>query len=176
MTLHRTVPTPPAAVPARRRSSRRDARREARAATTATPLDETDSARLRSIALSGWENEGGANAEQPSSTRDEPLFDGLPVDTVEAVQMRVRVIALESLLVALLAEASARQLTLAREMAGFISPRPGCTPHPMTLRAAEEVLSLIDRADRLSLSLAPGSGRMLPDAPPSARQPRSGQQ
>lgn len=174
MTLHRPVPTPPAAVPARPRPSRRDARRDARAATTATPSGETESARLRSIALSGWENEGGAKAEQPSSTRDEPLLDGLPVDTVEAVQLRVRVIALESLLVALLAEASTRQLTVAREMAGFISPRAGCTPHPLTLRAAQEMFSLIDRADRLSLTLSSGPGRMLPDVPLSARPPRSG--
>jgi hypothetical protein len=33
-------------------------------------------------------------------------------------------------------------------MASYISPRAGFTPHPITLRAADEMLSLVDRADR----------------------------
>lgn len=61
-------------------------------------------------------------------------------------------IALESLLAALLAEAPVRPLTLAREMGSPISQRSGCTPHPLTLRAEEEMLRLIDRGDRFSLS------------------------
>ena len=75
------------------------------------------------------------------ATADEP-----PAADTEAVQLRIRVIALENLVVALLAQASAAQLALAREMADYISPRPGCTPHPLTLRAADEMRSLIDRA------------------------------
>ncbi|MCU0767833.1 MAG: hypothetical protein MUD07_00045 [Burkholderiaceae bacterium] len=154
MTLDRPMPTLPPARPAQPRPTRPVVRPEACAAAAATQLDETERDRLRSIALSSWENEGGADAAHSSSRRDDPLLAGLRVDTAESEQLRVRVIALENLLVALLAEAPARQLTLAREMASFISPRPGCTPHPLTLRAADEMLSLVDRADRFSSSAA----------------------
>lgn len=64
------------------------------------------------------------------------------------MQLRIRVIALENLVIALLAEAPDRQLVLAQGMATYISPRTGCTPHPVTLRAADLMLSLVDRADR----------------------------
>jgi len=47
-----------------------------------------------------------------------------------------------------LADATDAQRTLAHDMADFISPRPGYTPHPMTLRAAEAMRSLSERADR----------------------------
>jgi hypothetical protein len=40
----------------------------------------------------------------------------------ELVQLRVRVIALENLMIALLAGASDKQLEIAREMATYISP------------------------------------------------------
>lgn len=66
----------------------------------------------------------------------------------ESVQLRVRVIALENLVISLLAQSPESQLVLAREMATFIAPRPGYTPHPLTLRAAAEMRSLIDRADQ----------------------------
>lgn len=71
-----------------------------------------------------------------------------PLTNAELVQLRIRVIALENLVIALLADAPDRQLTLARGMANYISPRAGFTPHPITLRAADEMLSLVDRADR----------------------------
>ncbi len=77
---------------------------------------------------------------QPTS----PLAAEQP-DT-EAVQLRIRVIALENLVIALLAQIPAAQLELAREMATYISPRPGYTPHPLTLGAAEEMRSLVDRS------------------------------
>lgn len=64
----------------------------------------------------------------------------------ESMQLRIRVIALENLVIALLAQASDAQLALAREMATYISPRPGFTPHQLTLRAADEMRSLVDRA------------------------------
>ena len=64
----------------------------------------------------------------------------------ELEQLRVRVIALENLLIALLAQAPEGQLVLVREMAAYIRPRPGSTPHPLTLRAADEMRSLVDRA------------------------------
>ena len=65
---------------------------------------------------------------------------------VELVQLRIRVIALENLLIALLADASERQLDLAREMAAYISPRPGSTHHPLTVHAAAQMIDFVERA------------------------------
>jgi hypothetical protein len=64
----------------------------------------------------------------------------------ELEQLRVRIIALENLVIALLAQGPQAQRLLAREMAAYISPRPGSTPHHLTLRAAAEMHSLLDRA------------------------------
>lgn len=48
--------------------------------------------------------------------------------------------------IALLAEAPEWQLERVRVMATHISPRPGFTPHPMTIAAATEMLSLVARS------------------------------
>lgn len=64
----------------------------------------------------------------------------------ELVQLHIRVIALENLLITLLADASEQRLAQAREMATYISPRPGFTPHPLTLGAAAEMRHLVGRA------------------------------
>ena len=96
---------------------------------------------LRALALSRWENEGGSGLA--SVTVEKPHQDD-----AEAEQLRIRVIALENLVIALLADATDDQRTLARDMADFISPRPGYTPHALTLRAAEAMRSLLERADR----------------------------
>ncbi len=92
-----------------------------------------------------FEPEG--NSAAGTRPDDQPAGD-TPLTNAELVQLRIRVIALENLVIALLAEATDRQLTLARGMATYISPRAGFTPHPITLRAADEMLSLVDRADR----------------------------
>ena len=102
--------------------------------------DANERIRLRTLALSRWENEGGAG---PSGPVTQP-----PAGDAEAVQLRIRVIALENLVIALLADATADQRALVRDMADHISPRPGYTPHPLTLRAAGEMRSLLERADR----------------------------
>jgi len=100
-------------------------------------------------ALSRWENEGGAV----------PAIDALPTaikedaavpesTNAELVALRVRVIALENLMISLLATASDQQLELAREMAGYISPRPGFTHHPLTIHAASHMVELVERSSR----------------------------
>jgi hypothetical protein len=66
----------------------------------------------------------------------------------ELVQLRIRVIALENLVIALLVEASERQLALVRDMAAYISPRPHRTHHPLTTRAATQMTDLVERARR----------------------------
>jgi hypothetical protein len=51
-------------------------------------------------------------------------------------------------MISLLATASDRQLELAREMAGYISPRPGSTQHPLTTHAAADMIDLVERSSR----------------------------
>ncbi len=55
-------------------------------------------------------------------------------------------IAMENLLIALLAQAPDEWRELGREMASFISPRPGFTHHPRTLGAATQMVHLVERA------------------------------
>lgn len=64
--------------------------------------------------------------------------------------LHVRVIALENLLIAMLAHASDRQIALARDMARFIAPREGFTPHPLTTHAAAHITDLLDRSARFA--------------------------
>lgn len=96
----------------------------------------------RRKALSRWDNEGGAMAVLHS----QPTSDIPELTNAELVQLRVRVIALENLVIALLAEGSDRQLAVAREMAAYISPRPGYTQHPLTVQAATHMTEIADRA------------------------------
>ena len=99
---------------------------------------------LRQRALSRWDNEGGAvDAEAMAEHRDVP-----DMTNVELVLLRVRVIALENLLIAVLAEESDRQRQAALDMADAIMPREGFTQHPLTIRAAQHMSSLIERAER----------------------------
>jgi hypothetical protein len=65
---------------------------------------------------------------------------------VELQTLHVRVIALESLIVSLLASASDRQRNQAIKMAAYISPRSGATQHQLTVQAATHVADLIRRA------------------------------
>lgn len=110
------------------------------------------SLRRRQMALSRWDNEGGAGPAGPQSGPQEASVRararrGIPeLTNAELVQLRIRVIALENLLIALLAEASERQLGLAREMSAYISPRPGATHHPLTTHAAAQMIDLVERA------------------------------
>ena len=114
-----------------------------------------DAHRQRQNALSRWDNEGGAGFDGPQegSTADGGTDDASPITNAELVQLRVRVIALENLVITLLVEAPDRQLTLAREMAAYISPRPGATEHPLTLRAAAQMVNLVERADHFRATM-----------------------
>lgn len=96
----------------------------------------------RRIALSRWDNEGGALA----APQVEPYADLPEVTNAELVLLRVRVIALENLLIAVLAEGSDRQRQAALEMADLISPRSGSVQHALTIRAAQHMTDLVDRA------------------------------
>lgn len=100
----------------------------------------------RQRALSRWDNEGGAQTEGPQAA--EGLRPLPKAADAEFEALHVRVIALENLVIALLAAASDRDLEIARNMASYLSPRPGFTPHPLTLHAADHIGGLINRAAR----------------------------
>ena len=70
-----------------------------------------------------------------------------PLANAELVQLQIRVIALENLVVALLAQGSVAQLQLARDMAVYIAPRAGYTPHPLTVHAAAQMVHFVERAE-----------------------------
>lgn len=98
----------------------------------------------RWAALSRWENEGGALTTEDAARESPDLTN------TELVQLRVRVIALENLVIALLAGGSPAQRALVRDMAAYILPRPGHTMHPLTVHAGHQMLHLVDRSDYFS--------------------------
>jgi hypothetical protein len=106
--------------------------------------DNPSQATQRQQALLRWDSDGGAAGpavdERQASTPD--------MSNADIVALRVRVIALENLLISLLATASEKQIDLAREMAGYILPRPGFTHHPLTTHAAAHMIDLVERSSR----------------------------
>ncbi len=104
----------------------------------------------RERALSRWENEGGAIPDGAVNLQERGRGEGAvpQLTNAELVALRVRLIALENLVIALLATASDHQLQLAREMAGYISPRPGFSSHPLTIQAATHMTDLVQRSTR----------------------------
>ena len=101
-------------------------------------------------ALSRWDNEGGAipRGVEGALIIGDAQSEVPPLTNAELVQLRIRVIALENVVIALLAKAPDRQLDLVREMAAYISPRPGFTHHPLTIHAAAQMINLVERAGR----------------------------
>ncbi|TDT41685.1 hypothetical protein DES49_1787 [Halospina denitrificans] len=91
-------------------------------------------------ALSVWNDEGGAFP-------DEAQADIPELTNPQLVHLRVRVIALENLIITLLAEGSDHQLEVAREMASYIAPRTGFTQHPLTVKAADHMIDMVNRAE-----------------------------
>jgi hypothetical protein len=113
-----------------------------------SPDMSSDSA-MRLRALARWENEGGTTRSIDLAGAERLLEAQIPpLTTAEVIALRVRVIALENLVISLLATASKPQLELAREMTTYISPRSGSTPHPLTIHAGEHMSDLIDRSLR----------------------------
>ena len=97
--------------------------------------------RQRQESLSRWGNEGGALPEHAQAEVPE-------LTNAELVQLRIRVIALENLVMTMLAQGPDRQLASVRETASYILPRPESTQHPLTIRAAGQMTDMIDRAVR----------------------------
>jgi len=113
------------------------------------PPGKTDDLVLRQRALARWENEGGKTRALDSPGIGNVEHAQIPeLTNAELVALRVRVIAMENVLISLLATASSHQLELVREMAEHISPRPGHTPHPLTINAARHMVDLVSRSMR----------------------------
>lgn len=115
-----------------------------------TTAPSNDSLKLRKRALARSDNEGRAkpNGLQAASA---PVEGEAPMPEngrAEIATLHVRVIALENLLISLLATASERQLKLAGEMAAYITPRPGFTHPALTTQAATHMIDLVERASR----------------------------
>ena len=109
------------------------------------------------MALSRWENEGGAGPHGPLESWS--ISDRQPevpqLTNTELVQLRVRVIALENLVIALLSQASDRQLERFRRSANSPSVSGDSArhakeptqppPHPMSPNEARAfVFGLLD--------------------------------
>jgi hypothetical protein len=95
-------------------------------------------------ALSRWENEGDARSRKPQSWPRTPLQIRQAMNT-ELEHLRIRMIAMENLLIALLSQSPDGQLELGCEMAAFISPRPGFTHHRRTVGTATHMAHLLHR-------------------------------
>lgn len=100
-------------------------------------------AALRLEAISRWDNEGGAISGNPQRHPPTKLPE---LTNAELVQLRIRVIALENLMIAVLSQATPWQLDMAGEMAAHIAPRADATPHPLTVQAAQHMNDLVRRA------------------------------
>ena len=92
----------------------------------------------------------------PSPLECAPRPEGAPplLSNAELVQLQIRVIALENLVVALLAHAPEQQLELVRDIAVSIFPRPG-VEHRLTSQATAQMEHLAQRSRRLQGCLAP---------------------
>ncbi len=99
-------------------------------------------------ALSRWEDEGGAMPCGPqealAAACDEWDIPGL--SDAEIIQLRIRVIALENIVLSLLSKADDAQLEHIVEMADLITPRPDATQHSLTIHAATQMKQFVERA------------------------------
>lgn len=118
--------------------------------------DPSNDTRRRKRAQDARDNEGGSsqvdrNIEVISKNDEAPMPK---MGEAEMGALHIRVIALENLVIALLADASDRQLELSRNMARYIAPRQGFTHHPLTTHAAAHMTHLVERSARF------GSGEL----------------
>lgn len=107
---------------------------------------------LRQQALSRWDNEGGAQAGNGVSAFPAKVTTALT--DVELVHLRVRVIALENIVIAMLAIGGPRQQKLASELAEIIRPREGTVSHPLTIEAANIIDGLVQRSKHVADTVA----------------------
>nr|WP_237487417.1 hypothetical protein [Parapontixanthobacter aurantiacus] len=66
------------------------------------------------------------------------------------VQMRIRLITLENIVLGLLSGASDEQIDQIRKRADMIEPRPEASRHPLTELAAGDMRKFLERAARMA--------------------------
>ena len=110
--------------------------------------DASDPSKMREAVLSKWDDksEAGPPAFRQIISPAKCQPRSRTYLTPSWCSFAFGVIALENLVISLLAEAPDRQLDRAREMAAYISPRPGFTQHLLTTHATEHMVDLIRRA------------------------------
>lgn len=110
----------------------------------------SERALLLAKAVSKWDNEGlaGEDSRVHPAVSGSLRTDALPLTNAEIVHLQVRV-ALENLLKVLLVEVPEHQVALMRDVAAFISQRPGFTQHPLTIHATACMINLVERAGLL---------------------------
>jgi hypothetical protein len=116
---------------------------------SAIPPPDADRAQAFAAAIRQWRSDADEAVREPAPPDVQAQSAAPPLGNAELVQLQTRVIALENLVTALLADASIRQLELSTELANLIRPRQGYTQHRLTLHAAEQMMHLLERGKRL---------------------------
>jgi hypothetical protein len=125
--------------------------------------------KLRRAALSRWNNEGGAGSGGRVHVDSVATHAGTeipPLTNAELVQLQIRVIALERIVVALLGQSTGAQLDLIRDMAAYIYPRAGRTRHRLTIGAAAQMINLVEDATAFRMRPVPSRRERRPRAGP----------
>ncbi len=87
-----------------------------------------------------------------STVNENGSWDIPEPDHAELVQMRIRLITLENIVLGLLSGASDEQIEQIRKRADMIEPRPDASRHPLTELAAGDMRKFLKRAARMAES------------------------
>ena len=110
-------------------------------------------AAFRASALARWDNEGGA-LSHPAPVAPPLVEVANHLSDQDLVCLRSRVIALENIVVAMLASASADQRAVVHDMALFVRPPLDAVQDRLTMHAADLMDHLADRATRFGRLLS----------------------
>ena len=108
---------------------------------------------FRASALARWDNEGGA-LSHPAPVKPPPVDIDNHLSDQDMVCLRSRVIALENIVVAMLAGGSHDQRAIVHDMAMFVRPPLDAAQDRLTMHAADLMDHLADRATRFARVLA----------------------
>ena len=85
-----------------------------------------------------------------STVNEDGSWDIPEPDHAELVQMRIRLITLENIVLGLLSGASDEQIEQIRKRADLIEPRPDASRHPLTELTAGDMRKFLERAARMA--------------------------
>ena len=85
-----------------------------------------------------------------STVNENGSWDIPEPDHADLVQMRIRLITLENIVLGLLSGASDEQIEQIRKRADMIEPRPEANRHPLTELAAGDMRKFLERAARMA--------------------------